>query len=322
MKLNSLFLHFAILLAAVSIVGCNHSRPVVPCDIDTDEVYKPIPPNEESSPNELTFGKKNIPGFIFDTEMTTENSDIYIYFNNLTVLDINPSINQSIFDFIQDQLKEFGFVNDSVSLQKNEFETLIKEGMNFSDAAARILDFQKNCFEAQYDTIASYNSPFNIYFQIYPVYLDEKYVTYRESSYCYTGGAHGMTESNLFTYDLTTGNLMTLEDIVKPESMDEVREEVAAHMAYSYPIYENITTVEQYIDSLNVWLGDSSESDASSHDNRITLKNYPLPTPALTDEGLAFVYQMYVLTPGSDGCPIIVIPYRDIRGCLFDYIGK
>ena len=93
----------------------------------------------------------------------------------------------------------------------------------------------------------------------------------------------------------------------------DVREEVAARMAYAYPIYENITTVEQYIDSLNVWLDNFNDSDSSQ---KITAKDFPIEDVALIKQGLVSVYQMYELTPGSDGCPVVVVPYEDIKGCL------
>ena len=295
------------------LISCNNERRVVPYDVDTDEIYKALPPNEDETPEGVTFGPENIPGFIFDYEMTTDRNDIYVFLENFTVLDVNPKINQSLLEFILGELCEYGFVNDSVSLPENETEKLLAEGLSYSEAAARILDIFKENFDAQLENLEELNTPFNAYFQVYPLYIAPEYVTYRQSAYLYTGGAHGMTVSYIKTYDLKSGNVMTAEDIIKPERMKEVREEVAAHMAYSYPIYENISTVSQYIDSLNVWLDNFDPNDVNEP---ITADNFPLTDVALIKEGLVCVYQMYELTPGSDGCPLVVIPYKDIRGCL------
>lgn len=300
-------------IMAIGVTGCQNNRLVVPEEIDTDEIFKALQPNEEDSPENMTFGVSSIPGFIFDYDITTRNPDVFVYYQNFTVLDINPAIIQDLFSFTQKQLGEYGFINDSISFKGNEISDYMREGLSYKEAAARLLDTQKEAFEARLSVNDSLIYPQNIYFQIYPVYLDDKYVTYRESAYCYTGGAHGMSITYLRTYELSSGKFMTLNDIVKPERQDEVREEVAAHMAYSYPIYENITTVDQYIDSLNVWLGNFNGDEVSE---RITLKNYPLPDPAITKDGLVFVYQMYALTPGSDGCPVVFIPYKDLKGCL------
>ena len=310
------------LIIGLLVVSCAHDRQVVPYDLDIDEIYKALEPNDEETPEGVTYGKNNIQGFIFDYDFTTDNQDIYVYFANFTAMDINPAITQHLFEFVEGQLHEFGFVSDSLSLPSGRMEQLISEGLNYKEAAARIIDYLKEGFEANVPEIEKFDCPFNITFQVYPIYLDDNYVTYRELSYSYTGGAHGMTESYLITYDLKSGKPLTPEEIIKPERMSEVSGEVAAHMAYSYPIYENITTVEQYIDSLNVWVGTFNGEDAADHDNRITAANFPLEDVALTKEGLAVVYQMYELTPGSDGVPIVVIPYRDIRGCLNDNISN
>ncbi|MCH5235282.1 MAG: hypothetical protein J1E16_08290 [Muribaculaceae bacterium] len=295
---------------------------MVPYDVEPDEVFKPLQPNDEGSPDNLTFGNKDISGFIFDHDFTTDNSEIFVYFQNLTILDVNPEINQNIFEFIHQQLSEGGFISNSFELSDKEFANLQNSGLSYLDAAGKILDIFDNSFDNQYDSISSYRTPFNIYFQIYPIYLDSNYITYRQYSYTYTGGAHGITASYLKTFNLASGKELTLSDIVKPEGLNQVHEEAAAHMAYSYPIYENITTVNQYVDSLNVWLGNFYGDESAEHDNEVTISNFPLPNPALIDEGLAFIYQMYTMAPGSDGCPLIVIPYKEIKGCLYPQFEK
>ena len=317
MTLNSSIAKSLLILVLPLIsIACNQNRQVVPYESDSAEVFTPLQPNEEDSPDSLTFGENKVPGFIFDYDMTTSNQEVFVYYQNFTLLDMNENIIQDLFEFSQKELCEYGFVNDTVSLPSSAIKDLIASGLGYQEASAKIIDIQKEEFEKQIATYDSMASPMNIYFQIYPVYLDKNYVTYLQSAYCYTGGAHGMTAKYLKTYNLSTGKHLTLDDIVKQENLEEVREEVVSHMAYSYPIYENITTVDEYLDSLNVWVGTFSGEESSSHANKITINNFPLPDPAITEEGLVFVYQMYLLTPGSDGCPVVVIPYKDVKGCL------
>lgn len=312
MKPYSIYLSFCFFIT-LFMISCNHERQVVPYETDIDEIFKPLEPEEESdSPQYLTFGKDKIHGFIFDFEIPSDSTEVYIFFENFTVMNVNPKINQSLFEFIQDGLAEYGFVNDSVSLPEKAYSDLINQGSTFEEASATLLDEFKTEFTAQLENIYKISVPFNAYFRIYPIYLDENYVTYRQSAYFYTGGAHGINITCLNTYDLSSGNILTLEDIIKPEGLKDIHEEVAAHMAYAYPIYENITTVNQYIDSLNVWLDNFNETDQP----QITMGNFPISDVAITKEGLVFVYQMYELTPGSDGCPVVLIPYKDIRSLL------
>lgn len=307
-------------LLFLSFFACSkHDRPVVPYDIDADEVFKRLAPNEEDVPEGLTFGSENIPGVIFDYEMPTNDSNIYVYFDKITLLDVKPEINRDILDFIYSEMEDNDFLNKDFHLPENMYLNLLAKGASYIDAATQVLDTLNVEFKADVSTQDLTLSPFNMYFLVYPVYIDKDYVTYRLFATSYTGGAHGMQYSFLKTYDLKTGKCLSLEDIVKPEGMEEVREEVAAHFAYSYPIYENITTVNQYLDSLNAWLDNFNPEDTSGE---ITLKDFPLKDPAITEEGLTFLYAMYELTPGSDGCPLIVIPFRDIKGCLYPQFEK
>lgn len=306
-------------LLSILLLSCGNERRITPCDIERDEINKALAPNDEGSPENLTFGKNNIPGFIFDYDITTDNNDVFVYFQNLTVLDINPKINQSVADFITQQMTEYGFINDSVSLPENEFVDLNAAGLSYTQATVRYLDQLKEAFNAQLKTISTLDTPFNMYFQVYPVFLDDNFVTYRQLAYAYTGGAHGMTVTYFKTYDLKTGEELSFDEIIRPEDKTMVREEIAAHMAYSYPIYENITTVSQYIDSLNVWLDNFTSPDERGS---ITVDNFPVSDIALLKEGLVVVYQMYELTPGSDGCPIIFIPYKNIKGALKIEVGQ
>ena len=320
MKFKNNFAPFAFVFLIIYMAACSgKDRQVVPYDLDQDEIMQPLAPNEEDAPEGISFGPDSIPGITIDLDITTQYPEVFIFFEKFTLLDINPKINTEIFNFIVEELKENDFLENSFSLPINNFTTLISDSISYSDVAISLLASIKPGFEAQLKNFDPVYPPYQAYFLIYPVFLNENYVTFRQFLSTYTGGAHGMAFSYLKTYDLNTGELLTLKDIVKPEGMEDVRQEVAAHMAYSYPIYENITTVEQYIDSLNVWLDHSDPLDITGE---ITLKDYPLTNPAILKEGLAFIYQMYDLTPGSDGCPLVVIPYRDIRGCLFSPFEK
>ena len=293
--------------------SCNNSRRVVPFDMDTDEIFKPIEGEETTELGIFTFGKSNIPGFVIDDDLETDNPDIFINFTNVTILDVNAKINQNIFEFITDILSEYGFINENISLPDNEITEAVTKGATLTDIASHMVNFYKTNFDAQMDTIASYKVPFNAYFSVYPFFLDKDVVTYKLAAYCYTGGAHGINITDVRSYDLESGSALTFENIVKAESVAAVREEVAARMAYAYPIYEDIKTVPQYIDSLNVWLNSDSSEDATK---QITAQNFPIEDVAISKEGLLFVYQMYDLTPGSDGCPVVLVPYKDIKGCV------
>ena len=311
-KLN-LFSFIAVIFFSLIYSGCEKNRQIIPNDSDTADVFEPIYPNEDENPEEPTFGTEHIPGIILSYPVTTDNEEIYMDIN-LTILETNPKISYDLFGFISEQLKETGFIaadakNPDYTLDESE------DGrQHLEEYAAQNLDYDKELFLKELPEIASYESPFNIAIDIYPVFLNDDYITFRKYAYYYTGGAHGNTISQLQTYNLTTGESLGLENIIKPDRMEDVREMVAAHMAYSYPIYENLKTVDEYIDSLNVWLGNGTS--AEEDDKRITLKNYPLNNPAITSKGLVFTYERYELAPGVDGCPVVVLTYDEVKDCL------
>lgn len=308
-----------IILALIICNACNENRNVVPNDFDSSDVFSRLKPNEEVHPGVMTFGPDSISGFDINLEIPSDTAEIYINFQQLTFVDANPSISENILDFISTQLRDFGFMNDSVSGINLSFAELIKNGKSQQEVVGEYIKNIESEFLKQLPEIKQFEVPYNIVFDIYPVYINRDYVTFLQSAYCYTGGAHGNTIKKLITYNLSTGTALTLFDIVKPEGLRQVREEVAAHMAFSYPIYDNITSVDQYIDSLNVWTGGIQEGDVSE---KITYENFPLPNPALNETGLVFVYPMYELTPGSDGCPVVVIPFSELKGCLKNDITK
>lgn len=306
----------SISLLIIITTGCGErNRQVVPYESDSEDVYVPLMPNEEEQPDGYTYGPDSIPGLSMDYDMTTDNQEIYVHIETFTILDINPRVTASLLTFVKNELEESGFIKvNKVFSSKEEYE-LTNDSIFSRNYIFREFDNLKEEFYKELPIIEEYGSAFNIVFNIYPVYIDRKYVTYRESAYCYTGGAHGNVSTKLVTYDLESGKALNLYDIVKSERINEVREEVAAHMAYSYPIYDNIHTVNQYLDSLNVWLG-TDNTEESGGEARITLENFPLPAPALNATGLVFIYETYQLTPGSDGSPVVVLPYAELKGCL------
>lgn len=301
------------ILISTLVIGCQNSRQVVPVDVDTDKIFEALQPNDDSNSMDLVFGPQNIPGTIFDTEFTTDKPEVFIYFQNLTVLDVNPDITASLLDFVTEILLENDFITESDPSPVERWEEYVNQNIPYNEAAAGVIDSIKQNFETKNSKESTPDYPCNVYFNIYPVYLDDNYVTYRHYAYTYTGGAHGIPATYLVTYNLKTGQKLSMGDIVKSGSINEVREEVVAALAYSYPIYENISTVDQYLDSLNGWLGHFQPLE---QDEKLTINNFPLPDPAVTSYGLVFIYQMYEIAPASEGSPVVLIPYKDLHGCL------
>ena len=283
---------------------------------DSADVFASIIPQD---PTERPITYKGIPVVTLKDSIPTENSEIYINLN-FTILDQNLEITDDLLNFGLYNLADTGFfyTPDSVCSEKYRFVFI---GMSSQEAAERLANIASKEFYEELPTILTYECGFNIDINVYPVFLNSEYVTYYKNAYCYTGGANGNSVLTLQTYNSNTGKALDIKDIIKPDKLIKLRETVAAHMASSYPIYEGISTVQQYLDSLNQWRGATDldrvpEHASSNNIELITLKNYPIGDLGITAEGLVFCYPKYFLTPGSDGCPVIVVKYDEIRDCL------
>ena len=309
---------FIVILACSS---CRSNRPnsiaIEKFPIDTMDVYKSLIPGDSLK---LSKSFQGIPVAYSNDRFVTNDSNVFLEME-IVVLDQNPKIISNLLSFAALKLSDTGFIHTPDSLFLEKYNDLAHK----DDSPQTILNkFSSSVKEEFYDeisTILNYGCAFNINIEIYPVFLTEDYVTYCKSAYSYTGGAHGNYSRYLQSYDIKTGEAVSLEEVIKPDKMKDFREVVVKHMAYSYPIYDGLKTVEEYLDSLNNWLGntnlrDSSGSVSSEDVKKITLDNYPLNNPGLTKEGLVINYEKYFLTPGSDGCPTIVIAYDEIGDCL------
>lgn len=319
---NLLFLPILFFVIILTAISCNNTRNIVPNDADSEDISQPLQPNEEEIPGKLTFGEDSVPGFSLQIEMLTDSAEVYVNVSRFTDIDTDTKITVNILDFIVNQLESSGFITENKFKVSEIFPKMLDSEGSTEAAVECFFKTIEYDFEQQLPEIYSYKVPYNITFDIFPVYIDRNYITFFQSAYCYTGGAHGNTVMKLITYYLNDGTELTFDDIFLPSSISQIREEVAAHMAYSYPLYENITTVDQYIDSLNLWLGNEPEEAGEVSSPKITLANFPLPQAALNSSGVVFVYPMYELTPGSEGCPVVILPYHDVKDFLKINIGK
>ena len=323
--LTAIFLLFITGLTFSIVFGCNKNNSksftLQRQASDNINVYIPLKPNEDWNSHRHTYGKDSILGHTIEYRLTTDSNDIYINYD-VTILELNPKITSNLLSFLHGITLDWGFINEKDSVTPWTLEELIEEGLSQQQLIKKILDWEGENFKRQIPEIYEWGgSGFNLDIDIYPVFLNEDYITYEKYAYYYTGGAHGNYTSYLQTYDLKTGEIIELEDMIEPSKIDKFRKKVIEHMASSYPIYEDVGSVQQYLDTLNDWLGNVNLGVAlgvtKKEDlNRITEQNYPLNDPGINETGLVMTYEKYQLTPGVNGVPVIVLTYDEIRDCL------
>lgn len=286
---------------------------------DSIDVYSPLKPNEDWNRGRHTYGIDSIIGNTMCYRMASDSSNVYVKFD-ITLLELHPKITSSLLSFGHHELRNWGFVNEADTIPPFNIKELADNGASQQDIARRILDWESDSFYGVLPDLLTYEMGFNIEVEIYPVYLDEDYVTYKKLSRYYTGGAHSNYTSFLQTYSRHTGEPVDLEDIVCEEKMGKLREHVVSHMASKYSVDSNVNSVESYLESLNGYNGltdiDMMGLKKDSDRERITVENYPLNDPGIHEAGLVFAYEKYHLTSGICGCPVILIPFDEIMDCL------
>lgn len=305
-------------LSATFCLSCHSDNDtIVKNSLDSINVYVPLIPDDS-----LYFSNtfRGIQVAQTRDRFSTENSEVYIDMD-ITILKQNPKITSNLLSFAIFNLSDWGFLNTPDSLIPEKYNIEAYKDKPTQEILNKFSDIISTEFYEQLPEILQFDCGYNIDIDIYPVFLNEDYVTYYKYAYYYTGGAHGNYTEFLQTYNIKTGETINLEDIILPNKYDKLREVVVKHMAASYPIYDGITTIDQYLDSLNMWKGKTNLGvvfgTISADDiEKISVKNFPINDPGINDIGIVISYEKYFLTPGVNGCPKIVISYDEIRDCL------
>ena len=125
--------------------------------------------------------------------------------------------------------------------------------------------------------------------------VDDAVVSFRYSDYVFNGGMHGYTAEFGMTYDMTSGEQMSLASLTSNEwGLKEVcRQHISAYLASEeFPHKDGLLDdYEQYLDSV--------------------LKNW-----VLTEEGLQFIAQPYIISAYALGTLRFTVPYSKVAHIL------
>lgn len=125
-------------------------------------------------------------------------------------------------------------------------------------------------------------------------YLDDYYVSILASGYEYTGGAHGIPFREYFVFDRETGARLALSDILETP-VEELQAKVGAAFR---KLAEKTNFAFEAPEDL-----EHTVSDDVSYDSPFFL----------TEEGIAFYYDPYVIASYAEGFPQVVIPYEELK---------
>lgn len=125
--------------------------------------------------------------------------------------------------------------------------------------------------------------------------VDETVASFRYSDYAFTGGVHGYTAEYGVTYDMVSGEQLSLANLTHDEwaLKEACRRYIRGVLESSAEEYKQglFPDYEQYLDTV--------------------LKNW-----VLTDEGLQFIAQPYVIAAYAAGTLRFTVPYSEIGDVL------
>ena len=119
--------------------------------------------------------------------------------------------------------------------------------------------------------------------------------SFKQFSYDYAGGAHGMHEINYLLFDLNTQRQLLLPDLLQP----------FAHAKLFEALRESYQ--QNYADYAQSWLGESSSKQAEI----LLTDNF-----VFNEQGLTFSYPPYILGPYVEGDIRLSLNYNQLKDIL------
>ncbi len=174
-------------------------------------------------------------------------------------------------------------------------------------------DFLADQFDKGYNNLVATGEvtlPYTYEAYYYPDYQNEEgnLVTYHLYNQSFTGGAHGTENAVYVTFDAKAGKALGIEEIFTEKGFETAEGLLAAKVA---------ATTEGAIET--AYLPDAVTDYPTYY---VNYRGKLYPRPALTKEGVVFVYQPYDISSYADGIRYFLLPYSELDGCLKPEVTK
>jgi len=193
-----------------------------------------------------------------------------------------------------------------------EYPQFKSANQEFNDKISRLIlseinNFKKdakNNWEARRATTPSSNqplpenppAPFDFIASWIPTQLNQKYISFIINIYYFTGGAHGVTETDAFNYDVKNNKEIAISDFIKP--MPQALESLAQLASQE---------VRSQLEGKGVTL-DENLKQMIEDGTKPTLQNYA--NFNFNNNFLTIYFEQYQVAPGYIG-PVTVTLYKD-----------
>ena len=229
----------------------------------------------------LFKGREDSPKALFMsgilTPVGTEDKTIAAFLNKCFLTTVDPNFNLS----------------DTTPMDKRpKISYPNATAMNKAQCAAYFKDYLQTMKDEKPG--ADYNLNYNNSSIVNVIYNADNLLSIAESSYTFTGGAHGMDVTTLSSYQLQNRKKLTLDDIFKPD--------------YQPVVVKLLETAVRK--QLNIKPNESLNSALFVDKMEIT-DNF-----AVTQKGILFLYNADEIASHAQGEFSIFIPFADLKGVL------
>lgn len=201
------------LITAMLFTAC---KPDFPIDVPNDN-----PPEAESE----VQSEENEPESETEVSGTIENAQFSV--------DVKKT---NLYDYEDMMYAKAGY--EQLVLDENAPEKLAYEIAAWNEAQRELIeaDFEniKDCARTDYADNAEYFfGPYETFSNIYIKRVDSKVLSVEEDYYYFSGGIHGSSTYGGYTWDVSTGEILNLEDVIT--DVDSLPEILAEKFTLKYP---------------------------------------------------------------------------------------
>lgn len=253
-----------------------------------------------SLPESNTPQSTTLPSTSEMTPETTEETDTTFEQKPMIAVSL-PVIDQA--EYAEDGTKLFQYSYRNMSLIVPDPEVADKVIVDFLNRIDQTADHADQILQAAKSAYAGSSqwTPYLCQIGYDPMRMDAGVLSLMGSYTSYSGTPHPEKSYLSVNYDLLTGNVLSLDDILTEDS--------AADTLYQY-----------IIEDLNLQKGDKFlyEGFESTVRERFDLKNTNDTCWYFSQTGLCFYFSPYEIAPYSSGVIIVEVPYSKLTGILDD----
>jgi len=211
-------------------------------------------------------------------------------------------------------------IGNIVRTQINDFlfSGTKKEMKKFPSGMKNVADMMQSCYGGYRQMYLNDFSgdatapPYIYYIKVLPVWMsdDANFVSYSFYTYADFGGAHGMFNSWISTFDASTGRLLGYKDFFGKKNYPAVLRLLSAQLKDKRNDYNRRYSVPASEEAVTPAVLSPSGMGGMKLTEKFRGKKYP--RPALTYSGMNFSYQPYEEGPYSEGAIFVTVPFDSL----------